>query len=610
MEHGNGSLTSLMLVVSLSFLVPILLYQLRLRLVPVVVAEIVTGVILGKSGFNLVSNDPWLELLSLLGFIYLMFLSGLEIDFSSFTPTRSRDGAKSSDSTIAVAIVIFIGIFAISGLLAWALMRTGLVSRVFLTTLIIGTVSLGVVVPVLKERKMLGTRLGQTLLLVTVLADFFTMILLAFYVSYLSRNLSKMLLLLLFFLLVVIIYRFVKRLASGKVFQVLSESTIQFGTRAIFALMLAIVFLSERLGAENILGAFLAGVIVSLLRPKKAFVHQLESFGYGFLIPIFFVMVGAGLELKTIFTDAKMILMIPLLLIVMFIAKIVPMVILRRWYSWRDVLSSGVLLSSKLSLVIAAATLALDLHIINESLHGALILVALLSCLIFPVLYSKLSPKPTPRKPVVAVIGMNHISTPVVQDLLREDMYDLRIFTASDAAFGLLGEEAALRTVKLDALDAEQLQRQGAFSADIVVLATGDDERNLALASFLSPGAGKRVLVRLEAPQGQKQLADRGFEVFSTLYASRTVLRALIDSPGALKLLAEQDEMIYEIEIGRLPFRSTLLRQLALHNILILRVSRGQSHLIPHGNTELRLGDRLLVSGDVQHVEAFRQSVT
>ena len=196
-----------------------------------------------------------------------MFLSGVEIDFSSFSKQKNTTLKKYQPMT--VAIIIFLGIFVLSGVMSWGLVALGLVNRAFLTTLIIGTISLGVVVPVLKERKMLQSNLGQTLLLITVLADFFTMILLAFYVSFLSRNMTKLVLLLLFFLLVILIYKFVKRFAAGKVFQVLGESSIQFGTRAIFTLIMAIVFLSESLGVENILGAFLAGMIVSLMRPKK-----------------------------------------------------------------------------------------------------------------------------------------------------------------------------------------------------------------------------------------------------------------------------------------------------------------------------------------------------
>lgn len=610
MEHGNGSLTSLILVVTVSFLIPIVLYKLRLRLLPVVVAEILSGLVIGKSGFNWVGNDPWVTLLSLLGLIYLMFLSGLEIDFSSFARKKSNVPSATMNP-LATALLIFLLIFLLSGLLSMSLVWLGLTDRAFLMTLIIGTISLGVVVPVLKERQILRSELGQTLLLIAVLADFFTMILLAVYVSMLSRNVSSLLLLLLFFLLVAAIYFLVRRFASRKVFQALSESTVQFGTRAIFALLLAIVFLSESLGVENILGAFLAGMIVSLLKPKHEFVHQLESFGYGFLIPIFFVMVGVNLDLWPLLTNPKILLLIPLLLLLMFISKMAPMLVLRKWFPWREVVSSGILLSSTLSLVIAAATLALKLGMIDEGLHGALILVAILSCLIFPVLYNKLAPKVETRRQTVAMVGMNHISIPVAQDLLREQLYDIRLFTESADSPDTLGgsRDLAVKPYVVARLEPEELERLEALQADVLVLATMNDEANLRLARYARERSDRRVIVRLENPERRQAAEEEGLETFSTLDASRTVLRTLIESPGALQFISE-DAPLHEVSVERLEYPSVLLRRLPLpRGLLILRIYRGDSFLIPHGNTEIRRGDRLLVSGPPEQVEDFRRSI-
>lgn len=89
MEHG-ASVMSLMIVIIVALLTPIILHRLKLNVIPVVVAEIIMGLIIGKSGFNLVEQDTWLETLSTLGFIFLMFLSGLEIDFKSFSSKKKE----------------------------------------------------------------------------------------------------------------------------------------------------------------------------------------------------------------------------------------------------------------------------------------------------------------------------------------------------------------------------------------------------------------------------------------------------------------------------------------------------------------------------------------
>lgn len=90
MEH-HASVTSLVIVLIVAFITPILLHRLRLNVIPVVVAEIIMGLIIGKSGFNIVHPDSWLEILSTLGFIFLMFLSGVEIDFSAFAKNKKKD---------------------------------------------------------------------------------------------------------------------------------------------------------------------------------------------------------------------------------------------------------------------------------------------------------------------------------------------------------------------------------------------------------------------------------------------------------------------------------------------------------------------------------------
>lgn len=89
MAHG-ASFASLVIVVTVALLTPIILQRLKLNVIPVVVAEILMGLIIGKSGFNLVEQDMWLETLSTLGFIFLMFLSGLEIDFSAFSSKKKE----------------------------------------------------------------------------------------------------------------------------------------------------------------------------------------------------------------------------------------------------------------------------------------------------------------------------------------------------------------------------------------------------------------------------------------------------------------------------------------------------------------------------------------
>ena len=274
------SILSLMLVVTVSFLVPIFLQHFRLSFVPVVIAEIIAGLIIGKSGFNIVSEDFSLELLSLLGFIFLMFISGLEIDFNAFDVKKSvkKNGNKKKlPNPFLLALSIFVAILVTSFGLSTILGGFDLITEPYLMTLIISTISLGIVVPVLKEKNLLQSELGQTILLVTVISDVSTMVLLTVYAMIQAEKGMQISFLLILFLGVFVAYRFIKRFFKVEVFDRLLGGTVQLGTRGVFTLILFFVALSETLGAENILGAFLAGVIVSLLSPKKEFVLILQN---------------------------------------------------------------------------------------------------------------------------------------------------------------------------------------------------------------------------------------------------------------------------------------------------------------------------------------------
>ncbi len=141
------------------------------------------GIVIGNSFLNIVERDSILNILSTLGFIFLMFLSGLEIDFKAFKKDkRARQGQNDDESSIPghlnLALTVFAFIMIISILLAYVFKWLGLVDDVLLMVIIISTISLGVVVPTLKEMNIMRTTIGQFILLVAVLADLVTMILL------------------------------------------------------------------------------------------------------------------------------------------------------------------------------------------------------------------------------------------------------------------------------------------------------------------------------------------------------------------------------------------------------------------------------------------------
>ncbi|WP_141432781.1 monovalent cation:proton antiporter family protein [Bacillus sp. 03113] len=612
--EGHASITSLVIVIIIAFLTPIILHRFKLTFMPVVVAEIIMGLIIGKSGFNLVHQGSWLEILSTLGFIFLMFLSGLEIDFSAFSGGKKREklpSGKLEPNTFIAAFVVFAGIFIFSLGLSYLFVFAGFIENAFLMTLIISTISLGVVVPTLKEAHLMKTGIGQIILLIAVIADLVTMILLAVFASLYESGEGNTWLLLVLFAAGVILFFVGRRFKSGKLIENLSAGTVQIGTRAVFALIIFLVALSETVGAENILGAFLAGVLVSLLSPNQKLVHQLDSFGYGFLIPIFFVMVGVKLDIWSLFSDPKLLMLIPLLLIGLLLSKLVPIYLLKIWYDSKTVIASGFLLTSTLSLVIAAATIGERLNVITPEMSGTLILVAILTCIITPIVFKKLFPKvdATEKRIRVSIIGANQMTLQVYKEL-KSSLYDVTLYHKKQEKEDKQIAESLFEIVELENFSKGVLEQTETHEADIVVISTSDQEINATLGNYFKEKDVERVICRMETPEFEEALRKQNIEVYSNFRASQTLLLALIESPSIVEILTSQENALYEIKLENEDFHGMMLRRFPFTgDVIFVRIFRGKDSIVPHGDTELQLNDRLIVTGTKEYVDDLKREL-
>lgn len=601
----HASLSSLVIVIVAAFLTPLLLHRFRLNMIPVVVAEIIVGIIIGKTGLNIVEQDMWLETLSTLGFLFLMFLSGLEIDFSAFA-NKKKGKEEKEPNAFFVASIVFVGIFLVSLGLSYIFVWLGYIDNAFLMTLIISTISLGVVVPTLKDAQLMKTTIGQTILLIAVIADLATMVLLAVFVSMHDPSHGNVWLLLGLFLVGVIFYFAGKYFKKRSFIETMAKGTIQIGTRAVFALIIVLVALSETLGAENILGAFLAGVLVSLLAPNQDFVHKLDSFGYGFFIPIFFVMVGVNLDLRPLFTQFDILLLIPLLFVALVISKVVPVYILRIWYDRNTTLAAGFLLVSTLSLVIAAATIAERMGMIDENMKGALILVAVLTSVVSPIMFKKLyRVEKEERKKMVKLIGTNQFTLAAVRDL-SPDEYETTLYHIRQDK--IEQTEHIFPIVDIDDYSFETLQAHEALTADVVVVLTGNEQTNAQIATWAKEQGTPRVIAFAESPSVVQQLKDIDVETISLALSAGAMLKALIESPNVVHMLTQRDIALHEIEMNNLAYHGVLLRQFPfLGDCIIVRIFRGHESIVPHGDTEMCMGDRMIVTGSEEYVKELRE---
>lgn len=377
--------TSLILIAGAAFLLPLASGHLR---VPAVVLELLFGILIGPAT-GWISGSELLDLLAELGLFLLMFLAGFEIDFRALErQARTR-------------LVMLGGVFLLTlGVSHWLTRQLGYGPFM---TLVLATTSVGLVVPTLRASRRTATRLGQYILISAVFADFLTLVLVAL-LSIVHRHgwgldLLKMPAL---FVAIILALRLL-RLAVWwhphrfrRLFA--SDDPEELGIRASLALMLVFVGLSMALDVEPILGAFLAGSVFAVVfRDPGPLQQQLNGFSYGFLIPIFFINVGLRFELELLF-DREVFTKALAVIGAAFLVKVLPsFAFYLRGMTLREVLAAGVLLSARLSLIIAVATVGVELGFLGIEDRAIAILLAAVTATFSPTLFRLLAP-PLPAR--------------------------------------------------------------------------------------------------------------------------------------------------------------------------------------------------------------------
>ena len=604
------SFLPLLIVIFLAFLVPIALSRFRKLRLPIVVGEIIAGIIIGRSGFGWVQHhEVVLDLLAELGFVFLMFLSGMEIDFSSLGQLRGNGKTgKGPASPLRLGGISFVFTLALSTLIGFAFTQAGLASSPWMIALILSTTSLGVVVPVLKEQGLSSGRYGQTLLIAALIADFVTMLLITVVVAALSHGITLDILLIgLLFVAFFLMYHFGgiffnKIKGVRRILEELSSATAQIKVRAAFTMMLIFVALAELLGTEIILGAFLAGAIIALLkRPEdEGLVHQLDAIGYGFFIPIFFIMVGVDFNLASLISSPSALLLVPLLLVSAAAVKLLPALIFKSSFSWKQTLAAGTLLSSRLSLIIAASAIGLRLGVIDEPFNAAIIMVAITTVVIAPPLFVKLVPRAdVGEEPAVLIMGAGPIGVQVAQHLQNHG--DSVVLIDEDPA----RIDRALRH-GLEAIQAET-DRYHPDTEELLNKATrlvcvfSDVEKNYRICSRARTTYGiDHVVARTTAPGELPRFEKLGVTPINPATDQATLLGLVVRNPTMYELLTRTDDErdLCEIAIRNPAYLDRPLKEIDFPNdLLVVAVRKGAELIVPSGDTILRKGDHLTVLG-------------
>jgi len=438
----TNSYLPLLIVIFFAFITPIITARIKSFKIPVFVGELIIGLILANTIFIMIpidsTSDIIFEFLKDFGFAFLMFLSGLEIDFHHLIHPNIQKEIKDKYDKIQKEHELcdrgkdehckhleelrvhrnwhfpdidinrkpyILGILVYGSTLGLSILTFYVISifhplNYWFTGVMFSTTSVGLVFPVLNEMKLKNdVNYKQKIIISSIIADFVSMLLITIIIILNTPGVGFDLLLvpLLFVVFIALfqIFRIFKRHPKwySKIF--LKETKVyEVKTTASIFLLLLFIFLSFIFGIEMILGAFLAGILISLVAPQEK-VHQLYEklhvMGYGFLIPIFFITIGRDIHFGSTLLSWDAIGFALIIIGVSFLIKIIPNSIIMKLgkNSVKEGISAGILESARLSLVIAAAEIGIFYGFFSDLILESAILVVVITSIISPILFIK-----------------------------------------------------------------------------------------------------------------------------------------------------------------------------------------------------------------------------
>jgi Kef-type K+ transport system membrane component KefB len=347
--------------------------------VPVVVFELLLGIIIGPQVLNLAQPDRFIEFFAKVGLGMLFFFAGYEIDF------RRISGSPLRLATWGWLLSLMLA-FSIGGLLAWA----GVVVSLVYTGSAMATTAIGILIPILSDVGEMRTRFGTYLLGAGAIGEFGPLLLISLVFSAEGSVRSGIILIAFVVTAVAAALAAVRSLPFGwNAIERTLESSSQVAVRLTVLLIFALVALALKLGLDLLLGGFAAGIIVRLAlrgREVTVFESKLTAVGYGFLIPFFFLVSGMKFDLNALTASASAMLKLPLFALLFLVIRGVPALVLyRHVLDIRDRLALGFFSSVQLALVVAITTIAVAAGKMQPSTSAALVGAGIISTLAFPL---------------------------------------------------------------------------------------------------------------------------------------------------------------------------------------------------------------------------------
>ncbi|MCD4698940.1 MAG: cation:proton antiporter [Bacteroidales bacterium] len=615
----------LLVIVGLAWIIPMSLSVLRIKRVPSVIVEIILGYFAGR--FILMNISPEsisiLEFLGLTGFIFLMFLSGLEIDMDQVTgsfPRKRINYSRFIKNPLVVAVVYFCITIILSYAAACGLSYMVNIDNRWYFALIMVTTSIGIILPVLKTRGEVTGAFGQMLITAAAVADILSIILFTFTAFILKNGFRIEILLILFlFAFFYLLYwlgnRFWNLSGLKKISFQLSHAASQLSIRGVMLLLLIFVVISQYISPEVILlGAFLCGILLSLFlhKERSLLLVKLDGMGYGFFIPVFFIMVGVKFDPSALKEfELTLLPFLIILLLLLFAIKLIPAFLFKKQFGSRKALSAGFLLSSRLSLIIAASAIGLELGVISPGINASFIIMAVATCFLGPVLYNFLNLWDSHPADRTIIVGGSSKGVLLARRLNMHGKASMIVEVDKQRYKDICAK--GLKACFSDGLDPQTYKKLKITGSGYVVVETGSEEINISICKMLRDEYNHEKIISMAHGLGiEQQLKRLDVETIDVRRVMATTIESLIVRPTTYHALVETFEnfSVEEISVTNPAIDGQQVREIAFHkDAILIMVKRGTNLFIPHGETYLKTGDVLNVFGTDSALENTREKL-
>ncbi|QKJ21055.1 cation:proton antiporter [Microbacterium hominis] len=353
----------------------------RVVRVPIVVFELLLGILVGPSLLGWVAESEFTDALSEVGLAMLFFVAGTEIQASAL---RGRTGRNAWGGwLISIAAGVALGWYFAPG------------EPAVIIGVALASTALGTLLPILRDAGELPTPFGRSVSALGTVGEFGPLIAISIFLGGREPGLST-LVLLLFAVIAGAAIWWAMRAPQGRLHAVVSSTlhtSGQFAVRAVLLILAALVTLSLLLDIDMLLGAFTAGLVWRLAmrqaseHDRAAVESKIEAIAFGFLVPIFFIYTGVTFDLQALLDDPVLLLLVPLALVALLIVRGLPSILAAPiGSSIREKASVMLMGATGLPIIVAVTSIGVDQEILPTSAASVLVGAGMLSVLLFPLI--------------------------------------------------------------------------------------------------------------------------------------------------------------------------------------------------------------------------------